>query len=148
MAKDDIKLSEKHGVNPCIPVCAFCGNEKKEIALLGKLPNDEQAPKNAILDYTPCETCADAMAQGVTLIGVTTEQPEDDRPAIDPSRGLYPTLGFIVMNAESDFVKEQGSVIGDKLFCEQEVIDQITAHAADIKEKATTDESVDEPTEE
>ena len=34
-----IRLSPAHGVNPTIPICFWCGNEKNEIALMGKLPS-------------------------------------------------------------------------------------------------------------
>ena len=48
---NNIKLSEKYGMNPTIPVCFFCQEEKNEIALLGKLKGDAEAPKIAIIDY-------------------------------------------------------------------------------------------------
>ena len=35
MSKGDIKLSKKHGLQPTIPLCPYCGKEKNEIALLG-----------------------------------------------------------------------------------------------------------------
>lgn len=35
-----IKMSKKHGLNPCIPICVFCGKEKNELALLGRLKDD------------------------------------------------------------------------------------------------------------
>lgn len=57
-----IKLSEKYGVNPTIPVCFWCGESKNEIALLGRLGDarkgeDIEAPKNMVLDYEPCDKC-------------------------------------------------------------------------------------------
>lgn len=36
-----IKLSPKHGVNPTIPVCFFCGKPKNEIALMGRMGGKE-----------------------------------------------------------------------------------------------------------
>ena len=68
MAKNNIKISPKHGLNPCIPICFFCGKEKNEIALLGKLKNDEKAPRTAVLDYEPCDDCKEHMQQGITVI--------------------------------------------------------------------------------
>ena len=53
----DIKISPKYGVNPTIPVCFFCGEPKNEIALMGKMKGDIEAPKNMVLDYEPCEHC-------------------------------------------------------------------------------------------
>lgn len=58
---DSIKLSRKHGLNPTIPICFWCGQEKNEVAILGKIDTpdakDIEAPMHCILDYTPCEKC-------------------------------------------------------------------------------------------
>ena len=35
----------------------WCGKERGELALLGKLPGDAEAPKNVVLDYEPCDCC-------------------------------------------------------------------------------------------
>lgn len=40
----DIRVSEKHGVNPSITICPICGKETG-IVLLGKLKGDEEAPR-------------------------------------------------------------------------------------------------------
>lgn len=75
MSKKGIKLSPKHGVNPCIPICCWCGEEKNEIALLGKLKDDAGAPRNAVIDYEPCEECQAKFNMGVVFIEVTKNQP-------------------------------------------------------------------------
>lgn len=54
---NSIPISPRYGLNPTIPLCIYCGKEKDELALLGKLPNDEKAPKTAIIDYEPCKNC-------------------------------------------------------------------------------------------
>ena len=57
---DSIKLSPKYGVNPTIPCCFFCGKEKNEIALLGKVgkrDEDIEAPMHMVIDYEPCDEC-------------------------------------------------------------------------------------------
>lgn len=64
-----MRLSEEHGLNPTIPVCFLCGNEKNEIALLGASYKGE-APMRMCLDKTPCAKCKEMMAQGVLLIEV------------------------------------------------------------------------------
>jgi hypothetical protein len=50
-----ILVSKNHGVNPSMLHCPICG-ESTAIALLGKLPGDEKAPK-AMRDKAPCESC-------------------------------------------------------------------------------------------
>lgn len=65
-----IILSKKHGVNPTIPVCYYCGKEKNEVALLGKLPGDAKADSKMVVDMSPCDDCTKLMKKGVMLIGV------------------------------------------------------------------------------
>ena len=35
--ENDILLSPKYGVNPTMPVCFWCGEDRGEIALLGRI---------------------------------------------------------------------------------------------------------------
>lgn len=58
-----IRISEKHGLNPCIPICPFCGQEKNELALLGYIKGDKEAPKSAILNLEPCDTCRENLEE-------------------------------------------------------------------------------------
>lgn len=55
MAKGDIKLSQKFGVNPSMVVCPICGKDAG-VVLHGRLPGDEQAPHKHNADE-PCEDC-------------------------------------------------------------------------------------------
>lgn len=98
-----IKLSPKHGVNPCIPICCWCGKEKNEIALLGKLKEDAEAPRNAVLDYEPCEECQAKFNMGVVLIEVTKNQPNENVMPIQEQYGipLYPTFRYSVIKLEA-----------------------------------------------
>lgn len=86
-----IRLSPKHGLNPSLSPCHICGAEKNEIIIAGKItipanrPGgpavDAEAPKAAIWNNTPCDTCIELMKQGVILIEVLNdEQPEDGNP--------------------------------------------------------------------
>jgi hypothetical protein len=40
--KDSIRLSEKHGVNPSLMLCFYCG-EASGVALLGRLKGDQDS---------------------------------------------------------------------------------------------------------
>lgn len=93
MAKS-IRISPKHGVNPTIPVCFFCGKEKKQVALLGKLKDDAEAPRNMVLDYEPCDDCKALFEENILLMGVTETSP-DGRPPIQGN--LYPTGSYAVV---------------------------------------------------
>ena len=100
---NSIKLSPKHGVNPCISVCFLCQQDKNEIALLGQIGDrrkgeDIQAPMRAVLDYEPCEECQKKFAEGVLLIEVTTS-PEVVKMPI--AKDAYPTGRYVVVKPEA-----------------------------------------------
>jgi len=140
-----IEVSPKHGVNPTIPVCFFCGEDKNEIALLGRVRerdphtgravrnSDVEVPMRMVLDYEPCDKCKAHMAQGVTLIGVLTHSP-DGRPPLTAQGGtqVYPSGAWCVITAEAaqkTFNIDQTFKPGDKLFVEDAVLTQMTAGA-------------------
>ena len=92
-----IKISKKHGINPTIPICFWCGKEKNEIALLGKLPGDVEAPKSMWLlgDYEPCDSCKELRKQGVDLVEAASH------PTLHPKQpawhGAYPTGRHMIL---------------------------------------------------
>ena len=128
-----IKISPKHGVNPTIPVCFFCGKEKNEIALLGKIGGrgkDLEAPRHMVLDYEPCDECKAQMEQGVSLIVVTDTQPSDGRPAIraQGNQEVYPTGGFLVIKPEAfSAMTDQQWEAGQKCFIDEMLYSHLTA---------------------
>lgn len=142
---NSIEVSPKHGVNPTIPVCFFCGEDKNMIALLGRVRrkdkngrtirnSDEEVPMRMVMDYEPCEKCAEHMSHGVTLIGVTTHQPSDCRPALTAQGGtqVFPSGAWCVMTSEAAnrcFNIDKDFTDGDKLFVEHEVLVQMTQNA-------------------
>ena len=99
-----IRLSPKYGLNPTIPVCFWCGKEKNEIALMGKIGDgrkgdDFEAPKYAVLDYEPCEKCQGLMSSGFTIMEVTDKP--NKRTAVEMCKGAYPTGRFSVIKNET-----------------------------------------------
>ena len=100
---DSIKVSPKHGLNPTIPVCFWCGSDKNEIALMGKMDkNDSEAPRRLIVDYEPCDKCKELFSKGIHVIGVT-EKPivEGAFPIVsDDQHELYPTGSMFVSSEE------------------------------------------------
>ena len=96
-----IRLSQKHGANPMIPVCFWCGKPKNEVVLLGRLPNDAEAPMYGRVagDYTPCDECSAGMSKGITFVEA------DEHPVFDGQKpihhDLYPTGSFIVIREEA-----------------------------------------------
>lgn len=99
-----IKLSPKYGVNPTIPICAWCGKEKNEIVLMGRLGDgrkgeDFEAPKNVLLDYEPCDECRKKWSLGVCLIAVTETPNAEGQPPMP--NGVYPTGSWSVIKREA-----------------------------------------------
>lgn len=93
-----IRISEKHGLNPSMDICFFCG-EAKGIALFGKMKGDKEAPRNVLLNYEPCDKCKDAMSKGTTIIEVVTED-NGNMPIQD---GIYPTGRWCVVRREAAY---------------------------------------------
>ena len=92
----EIKLSEKHGLNPSISICFFCRGDK-DIILNGRLPGDAEAPKKVLVDYEPCDKCKEQMKLGVTIIEATQEP--TDAPPIQ--EGVWPTGRWCVIRTEA-----------------------------------------------
>lgn len=97
-----IVLSQKHGLNPTMPVCFWCGEETGEIALMGKLGNgskDVAAPKHMVLSYEPCEKCKANWAKGFTLIEAT--RVPNTRSEVPMQEGVYPTGRYAVITKDA-----------------------------------------------
>jgi hypothetical protein len=90
--KMSIIISKKHGVNPAIPLCFFCNQPKNEVILAGHLPDDAEAPRNAVWNKEPCDTCKEYMRQGILLIS-TKDGEKGDNP--------YRTGGWCVVKEEA-----------------------------------------------
>lgn len=122
-----VRISEKHGVNPTMCQCFFCG-EVKHIALMGRLKGDVEAPMSCVMDYEPCEECQKKMSQGVTLIEVSEVQPSDGRPPLKAmgNKEVYPLGGYAVIKAEAfSRMTNQEWSNGQKCFVDSEVLQKI-----------------------
>ena len=103
-----IRLSEKHGVNPTVGICYWCGQDDGTIALLGRLPQDREASHKTVLSYEPCTACKDMWVQGITLIEVEEWPVGEGQPPINATRhnkvphdAIYPTGRWCVMTEEA-----------------------------------------------
>ena len=135
----NIKLSPKHGVNPTIPICAWCGQQKNEVALMGRIGgrDDLEAPRNCILDYVPCEHCAEQWSTGVAILEATTQRPTPYRPPMQKDKGvdIYPTMRMVVIRAESaSQIFGQEMSAGQRILLEDEAFEQIFGEALRAQE--------------
>ena len=104
-----IKLSPKHGVNPSVGVCFWCGKDDGTVVLPGRIGmvrdnEDIQAPHRAVWSYDPCEKCRKGMEQGITFIEASHEPIEGWPPMGEPvpyAPAAYPTGRWSVMTEEA-----------------------------------------------
>ena len=92
-----VKLSPKHGVNPAMARCVWCGKADR-IVLLGRLKGDAEAPKDIFFDYEPCPKCAAGQAQGLTIVEVQ-EEPQGNLPPFQ--HGVWMTGRWWVIKEEA-----------------------------------------------
>jgi hypothetical protein len=71
-----IRLHKEFGLNPTISTCIVCGEDKKEIALLGA-GYKGQAPMHMITSVEPCDNCRKKYLEegdGVLLLEATSDR--------------------------------------------------------------------------
>ena len=134
MARDKgIKLSPKHGVNPTLAVCAWCGEETGEVVLLGKLPNDEEAPRHMVFGYEPCPKCAEQWNKGIAFIEVEPLSVDSPKMPISVQNGIryVPTGRLAVLTEEgtNNVLKEKDKKAGDRLLMDKETFETLFNNA-------------------
>lgn len=67
--QNSIRLHPKHGLNPCLDLCFWCG-EAKGLRLLGNSYKEMAPHDGLVFDYQPCENCLKAFDSGTALIEV------------------------------------------------------------------------------
>lgn len=97
----NIRISENHGLNPTVQICAWCG-KNMGVLILGKLKDDVEAPRQMILDYEPCDECKKLWGKGVCVIEVECGNGKGKTHiSIHPDgRYLYPTGAHVVVTKE------------------------------------------------
>jgi hypothetical protein len=75
----NLRLSEKHGVNPSVEHCFFCG-ESFSVVLFGRMKGDAEAPRS-ICSGQLCDRCQKVRdGGGVFLIEVSPEYLDKENP--------------------------------------------------------------------
>ena len=97
-----IRLHPKHGVNPSLYQCFYCGGDiglilagvEAQKMFGDRCSDDGEAPRKAgALDKEPCDTCKGHMAQGIIIISVKDGEPDRENP--------YRTGGWWVVREEA-----------------------------------------------
>lgn len=120
-----ITLSKKHGVNPSMDVCFWCG-EPKGLALCGRIKGDAEAPKRMVTSLSPCDKCREKFMLGVHLIEVTDDGSRfGDNKAFafvdTEGKPHWPTGRYVVMKPEA---MKDGKA-GTKALCDKATMDRI-----------------------
>ena len=78
-----IRLSEKHGVNPSMDCCFYCG-EVTGIALMGKISSkdnpDVEAPRQVCTSIEPCDKCKEKYKDYVLMVEAKSSDPKNPEP--------------------------------------------------------------------
>ena len=127
MSKKDkgIPLSPKHGVNPTLLKCFWCGGANR-IALLGQLKGDAEAPHETVLNLEPCDQCKVLFARGVHAIKVSEDGSRFNGNATFGIKGEdgvlpWPTGRYAVLKAKA----VKGGKPGGKILVDKFVMDRI-----------------------
>jgi hypothetical protein len=112
-AEPSIRLSEKHGLNPCLGQCYLCGGDTNEIALMGRLKKDAEAPRRAVVSMEPCDKCKGYMQMGIIMISVR-ENDQDYRTGgwcvlkeeVIPRMGMQPEMEAAVLKKRVCFISD------------------------------------------
>lgn len=80
-----MRLHKEFGLNPTLPVCIICHEEKGEIALLGSAYKGE-APMRMLLDIEPCTKCKEKyLKDGVLLVEVEETADPNGKKRLTPT---------------------------------------------------------------
>lgn len=125
MSKKSITLSPKHGVNPSITHCEVCGKEIG-IALLGKLKNDAEAPRDIYMGL--CDQCQGVIDQdGLIIIEVK-----------DGETGNNPYRTGRIIGVSKDF-KERYNIKNYIMYMEQSAFSKLFDDYLNNKENEDKD---------
>ena len=125
MSKKSITLSPKHGVNPSITHCEVCGKEIG-IALLGKLKNDAEAPRDIYMGL--CDECQKVIDQdGLMIIEVR-----------DGETGNNPYRTGRIVGVSKDF-KERYNIKSCIMYMEQSAFSRLFDDYLNNKENEDKD---------
>lgn len=147
-----IRLSKKHGVNPSVEVCFWCG-EPMGVALLGKLKGDVEAPREICTGYEMCDKCKEHNKTMIHMIEASTTPLREGQPPINKESNVYPTGRNFwikdealkrILKPESyeEILKVRGAFLEPEIF--DEFIDMTQKNSEDA-EQEETDEAKETP---
>jgi hypothetical protein len=82
-------LDNQHGLNPSVECCFLCG-KGRGVVLFGARLGGREAPREVVMDMSPCDDCKKLMTLGVILLSV-------DESRTDDPQNPYRTGGFAIV---------------------------------------------------
>lgn len=130
-----IILSKKHGLNPALEVCFWCGKEMG-VAICGRMKGDAEAPRRMVCSLEPCPECKKAFEKGVHIIEVAADGERfgnDKAFSIKDENGnfMYPTGRHAVFNPEAI----RNGKPGMTMLSDKETMDAIAANVGKAGEQ-------------
>lgn len=121
-----IRLSPKHGINPSMDTCPWCG-QTRGVVLLGKLKNDEEAPTKLITSYDPCDTCQEQWNSCVICLEAQTTPVAENQPPITESNNkfIYPTYRHIGITQSAALRLGLPTELGRPVLIEKETFEKL-----------------------
>ena len=131
MSNKGITLSPKHGVNPSMDICFWCG-QPKGILLCGHIHQkkgdrtDVEAPKEMVVNLEPCDKCNEVFKQGVRIVEVIDDGSKFGNNLMfsiksEGNKVKWPTGRWVLMRAES----VKGGKAGGMMLCDPNTMDAI-----------------------
>lgn len=114
---DSIRLHPKHGLNPTMPVCIWCGQDTGEIVLLGAAYEGE-APHRMVMNAEPCDSCREAWEGGVMLALASNTKSSEFPLEIAKDAGAFVSGTHWVITHEA--AKRILNIEGDKALIDRE----------------------------
>ena len=115
--------------------CFWCGRPKS-----GAIEETEETIKNSVItNYQPCDACKKSFADGIHVMGVTTEPIVQGMFPIskDEKNTLYPTGSMFVANEE--FIKDMLSDESEKELLENVLQDRVLMIPNELCEQIVND---------
>lgn len=100
-----VYLSRKHGINPAIPKCFVCGQDKNEIILAGCIGGfkDLKAPQGAVWNEDPCDKCKEQINKGFVALIIVKDGEREGMKTVNIREGDNPyrtgEIKFVSRNA-------------------------------------------------
>lgn len=142
-AGGSIPISPKHGLNPTVPVCLYCGKDKDEVAICGKInKQDDQMPMRCVIDALPCDECRKLWSAGVVLIRVSKTKKGRMVPVKSPDgKSTFYLDGSTMLITEEGAQRLFKSPMkkGDPVYLDDKVFDDLYKQWEDTKKKQGRD---------